>query len=377
MKFVATCAAGFEQVVVELLNRETKSHINVLLAEDGLLYFSADLSPQIVKGLDYVNNSFQVLSTIQGTGRTGIDAILADLLRARDWMPAVKRATLGGRRTFRLVLSDENRLVSGNPSLLGQLISAVEGATRLVYRPRGGDTEFWVLRRRSGMAFFCLRLSQRSATERTLEKGQLRPELAELLCHLSEPTKRDIFMDPFAGNGGIVLTRLRHPYNMIFAFDSDENHVNQLKMNVRSKAQRARARGGPVIVRVEDARTLGSINDGFIDKIVSDPPWGLYDQTLGDLVAFYRGVIREMARVTKRGGIVVLLLARTEALEQVVAEIGDGFRQERRLDILVSGKKAMVVKWRRMIAQRELSSPQERSEVNATTTQSTPEPSQQ
>lgn len=348
LRFLATCAAGFEKVVIELLERESNSKIAVLLSEEGFLHFSADLSPQTVKEVDYVNNSFVVLCTIEARVGASIDSILAELLRTRNWISAIKRSTQGRRRTFRIVLSDENRLVSGNPSQLGQLISVVEGATRLAYRPRGGDTEFWVIRRRSGTAFFCLRLSQRPATERALEKGQLRPELAKLLCHLSEPARADVFLDPFAGSGGIVLTRLRDPYNMIFAFDADEDKVAKLKLAVRSKDQRTKARGGPTIVRTEDARTLTSIEDGFIDKIVSDPPWGLYDQTLGDVGDFYRSVIPQLIRVTKPGGVIVLLLARTDALEKVVAEVGDDLRLERRLDVLVSGKKAMVLKWRRV-----------------------------
>ena len=102
-------------------------------------------------------------------------------------------------------------------------------------------------------------------------------------------------------------------------------------------------------MRTADARALHAISDGFIDKIATDPPWGLFDQTIGDMDAFYQAVFRELLRVTKPGGIIVLLLGRTAAAERLVAAASGQRQLVQRYDILLSGKKAMVVKYQRAV----------------------------
>jgi SAM-dependent methyltransferase len=332
---------------MELLHRDCGSKLKVLIEEEGMVVFDTLASESAVTGLTYVNNAFVVVSTLKRGADSGIDSLLSDLLIHREWLEPLRQIVGRKRRTFRFVLSDKNRLVSGNGAVLSQVIRMVERTTSLSYRARGGDTEFWVLRRRSGVAFLCMRLTRRLATERSLERGGLRPEITEILCQMSEPARADIVMDPFAGSGSIVLARRQQPYNMIFGFDRSEENVIKLKHRLRLASASSRSRGGPVIVRKEDALTLPSIKDGFVDKVISDPPWGLFDQTIGDIHDFYVKAIQQMIRVTKRGGLIVLLIGRTENLEEFPAEARKELKLERRLDILLSGQKAMVVKWRR------------------------------
>ena len=345
MTFLVSCAAGFESIVSELLRRDFGSTLTALTEEEGMVVFDGQFNETALKQLTYVNNAFVVLTRLRAA--TGVDSLLSQLLSNREWLRALRLAVGRNRRTFRFMLSDENRLVSGSRTLLAEIIRSVETAAGLSYRPRGGDTELWVIRRRSGAAFLSMRLSRRSGGERVLERGELRPELSELLCQMSEPLRTDIVMDPFAGSGSIVLARRIHPYNMIFSFDSSDDNIVRLKRRLREGEGKSKRRAGPVIVRREDALTLKSIEDGFIDKIITDPPWGSYDRSIDDIQSFYRQAISQMIRVTKVGGVIILLVGRTECLERAATESRSELSLEQRLDILVSGKKAMVLKWRR------------------------------
>ena len=93
---------------------------------------------------------------------------------------------------------------------------------------------------------------------------------------------------------------------------------------------------------------MASLEDGFVDRVVTDPPWGSFDVTIGDLENFYNATFREIRRVTKVGAVIVLLLGRTEEGERAVARGLDGVELVGRYDVLVAGRKAMVVKWRRV-----------------------------
>ena len=173
MTYLVSCVVGLEPVVIELLNREGAGAIEVLLVEEGIVVFAGNMAPEAVRRLNYVNNSFLLLAQFAAPRQAGFAALLGRLLARQEWVEVLQRSSTLGFRTFRLMLSDENHLRSGDVALLARLTRLIETASGLERRLRGGDTEFWVLRRRSGMVFFALRLSQRAASERSLQRGEL------------------------------------------------------------------------------------------------------------------------------------------------------------------------------------------------------------
>ena len=342
MDYLVSCIAGLEHLVAELVQRDLE-HTSLTRVEAGLVSISGRFPPGSLASLSYVNNSFAVLRSFD---HGNIDSVLRQLVRDRTWVALARRA-LGKARRFRLMLSNENHLVGGDPHARGEVIGAIETNCSVSYAPRGGGAEFWLLRRRSGSVHFCIRVSRRTATEKTLAQGELRPELAELLCELSEPTADDVFLDPFAGSGAIVFARTRRPYNLAFAFDQDVDKSRAIRQRVKELKRKGMLRGGPIVARSEDARAMASFEDGFVHRVVTDPPWGHFSNETWDLRSLYKAIMGEFTRVTRVGGIVVLLLGRTEEAEHVVAAAHRGLDFDSRVDILVSGKKAIIARWRR------------------------------
>ena len=76
-----------------------------------------------------------------------------------------------------------------------------------------------------------------------------------------------------------------------------------------------------------------------MDAIITDPPWGYYEE-IEDIQVFYRGMFASFRRVLKPRGQVVLLSARKREAEAAAQEMGFPLRQ--RYDTLVNGKKAAV-----------------------------------
>lgn len=172
-----------------------------------------------------------------------------------------------------------------------------------------------------------------------MTKGELRPELANLLCLISEPQKTDTFLDPFCGFGAIPIERAKNfPFGKVIASDIDLNNINLLKEKTKQKIQ----------IENWDALNLKEIEDSSIHKIVTDPPWGVYKQEGIDLISFYLKMLKEFYRILKPNGLLVLLTGRKLEIEKIINSSASLFLLEKKYNILVSGKKANVYKFRKL-----------------------------
>ncbi|PID30130.1 hypothetical protein CR983_03265 [Candidatus Saccharibacteria bacterium] len=184
-----------------------------------------------------------------------------------------------------------------------------------------------------------LRLSRQRSTEAALQPGELRPQLAYLLNWLSEPAPSELCLDPFCGYGALAISRTTLTSNgLIMASDSDADKVERLKARVKQLGLKKR-----IVVRAGDATNLQRYNDNSIDRIVTDPPWGMFD-SIDDLAGLYDRFLDEFYRVVKPGGIIVLLTARADLLQASHAKLAQKAELANSYHILVSGKKATVFK---------------------------------
>ena len=100
-------------------------------------------------------------------------------------------------------------------------------------------------------------------------EGSVSVELAAMLVAASRPAAADVFLDPFAGSGSLVAARLQYPAKQLWYSDLHlREHRADLDDLVRSKRVRLIA---------EDALTLPSFADRLLDMVVTDPPWGEYE----------------------------------------------------------------------------------------------------
>ena len=80
-----------------------------------------------------------------------------------------------------------------------------------------------------------------------------------------------------------------------------------------------------------------------MNKIITDPPWGIYKEDKRDYVEFYSKVLREFERVLIPNGIAVILTARKDGFIKALKSMPN-LNLEKDYHILVSGKKAGVYK---------------------------------
>jgi len=315
-KYFSTFASGLEPVIEELLKRIQNS-VKVELLLDGLVVYSSESPKDTIKRIKFFNNSFVLLRFFPDKSRVSVEKMMTTI--AKDGLKTGINIP-GNIRTFRVVTSSENKSVSVNPRLMIEVEKVIGRQFRLRVDRSKPDVQFWFLTRSEGCGFFGMRLTQHPDFGKVLAKGELRPEITDVMCLLSEPNKDDIFLDPFAGSGAIARARMNYPHTKIIAGDINPKTPNILKL---------------------DATKLESLGNESIDKIVTDPPWGLFDEKV-DIKNLYPEMLDSFYRVIRKKGIVVILVGDREFFETLLEDFKEKFQLKQKLHVLISGKKAGI-----------------------------------
>jgi predicted RNA methylase len=324
-QYYSTFPAGFEPAVEEFIARDVPGAQVLRMLEGAVEYKRRGVLKEFPR---WLNNSYLCLTTFPRAPKDPIqDMVRLALQRGVD--PDVIRAHLpSGAATFRAMFMLGGGLAHAGLKTMAKAEEFIAASSGLRPGPAKPDVEFWFLYRREGVGFLLMRLTRHRDYAGQFEAGELRPDVAHLLCRLSNPKPGDVFLDPFAGYGGIAKARLAYPAGEIVAGDVAPQPALQQALKGAANARAVRM----------DALDMRGVRSGSVDAIVCDPPWGLYAK-LPEPAAFYGKFASEARRVLKKGGRLVMLTALKKEAE---AALGLGFTVEGRLDVLVSGRKAAV-----------------------------------
>lgn len=328
--YFSTFISGIQEFIPEVLEKNVQNLKIVMLLDGGVLYTSSS-GIESIKNLRFFNNSFAVIRTFKDLDLDSMAKGAFDERGVEDSIKNILHESSG--KTFRIITSNENQLVSIDKKLVNKIENKITRYGLNVDRS-APDIEFWFLQRSERVGFFMIRLTKHRAYEKVLQKGELRPEVSDIMCLLSEPDRKDVMMDPFCGYGAVIIDRTKMPYEKVIGIDSDRKKVFDLKRKVRKRG---------VEIFSSNSLDLSRILAGSIDKIVTDPPWGIYEKI--NSKAFYERMLKEFLRVLRPGGILVLLTSQKELTPELAKKIG--FRIEGNFNILVSGKKAALFKMRK------------------------------
>lgn len=322
MLFYATFISGFDPFVAKLMHRDG---MNVVRMMDGAVEFESEAIPT---DIPYLNNIFVILRRLN---HMNLSRLAQDILAK-----PIERLNIHRPKNFRIFISQENELVSLPGNIMHDLVDVFAHAAAAPFSPRQAEAEFWLQSRSEGVSYCLYRLT---SVKKHCSKGELRPELATLLCEASEPQADDIVLDPFAGSGSIPFarSRLRQSFHGIFASEIRSELVDAIKKKLKgihnSKMQRS------FFVRQQDF-LVNTFQSDYFTTIITDPPWGIYEPISAD---FYPSVLKEFARLLKPNGRLILLTA----YPGISGIMPPQFKPITEYHILVSGQKATVFSWKK------------------------------
>jgi tRNA (guanine6-N2)-methyltransferase len=304
-KYFATFPAGFYEIIAKHLKSFELRQLTIIDHDDSSVVFESNFSISKLVELRYFTNVFMIANSAK--------------LPLRD-------------RGFRLAL-----LKNGEPSMLAPdkrnaLLQDIAANYALDPKTHPTRNEFFIIERSKSPEFLAYRLPRPRFKWEKLQPGELRPEVAHLLCLAAGLKSKHIVLDPFAGFGAIPFEAVRgFGCERVFAVDS-QNLIGRREHQI-------------VDWELGDATDLGSTKDQSIDRIITDPPWGEFGAETDALHALYTRFGAQAVRVLKKGGVAIILTSFVGG-ESILSNT-DGLELVKKWNVLISGKKATVFKFQK------------------------------
>lgn len=331
-EYISTFTTGFSNLIPGVLNKLLPGS-KILKVYDGLVSYIYDGNEENVQCVLVFNNSFLVIRKYQGRD-CELNAMAKNIISVKR-LPA-------SRKTFRVRYSINNQFVSIDKSYTRKIEENICRLTNARIDRVSPQIEYWFIKRSENIGFFCRLLNKRRHTEKDLNKGELRPELAYLICMLGKLTKDSIVLDPFVGYGSIPKQIKKYfPYKKILVSDLSGCCIDELRKRFR--------KDNKIQVSVRNALDMRDIITSSIDVIITDPPWGYYED-IDNIELFYYNMLAEFNRVQKDEGIAVVLSARKSEFEDAINKSKYFIVSQN--DTLVNGKKAAVYVMRKRCEQQ-------------------------
>ena len=195
-EFISSFITGFLNVVSEDLPRRLPG-VKILNCYDGLIHYKFDGDSHQLEKIIYFNNTFFVLKTMKGKG-LNFNSLVGSVCSSKGYF-------LVNKGSFRVRFQQENQFAKVDKNLTRRVEEYVTRNSRLTLDRLSPTTEIWFSIRREGFAFCGELISKREFTEKNLNKGELRPEIAYLMCCFAHVQSEDVVLEPFCGYGSIPI----------------------------------------------------------------------------------------------------------------------------------------------------------------------------
>ena len=339
--YISSYVSGFQSIVKELL-LGLLHDVKIVNLYDGVVVYRTNKSLDVIKSSGFLNNTFLVIDTFKKGNKVSIENCMKDFVKIKKYEQEARTYLKTNKfRTFRIITSVEGKLKSVDKNILRNAENKVSKDYNVVPNRVKPEVEFWFLTRSEGVCYFLLRLTKHKSFDKTLQKGELRPDIASILCLMSEPKKQDVFWDPFCGYGAIPIQRLKfNNCEKVYSTDIESEKVNFVK----NKVNHSKINKNKVSVEKVDFFHNNKFKYNSIDKIVTDPPWGDYEILNGRAIDYYKKFMMKCSGYLKDSGILVFISSKKDEIDEVLSEMQEVFIVKNKLDILLSGKKVGVYK---------------------------------
>jgi tRNA G10 N-methylase Trm11 len=408
--YCATFVSGGQQIIERQLKKKPKDRFRIVEVLDGMVVFETDYTPHELRQMRFLTNIFVILNGLYFKEDMSFENLFKRFINDGVHNKSHIKTLLGKHReTFKIVVSENNQTIGFDRVYLQKAETVVEKDLGMKLSVREPQRELWFMRRnktrveksehgagvdevdeewnaavakataeknmdKSGVnknspnepeqtamgeilehgnkniRLICaLRLTQLSEDKKFHRAGELSPEIAELLILESNPTPKDIILDPFCGYGGILKERVHfNAYRKAIGVDSHERAIEGIhkelnrQINTRKNIQLI---FGDFFDQDEKVIPKSSIT-----KIITDPPWTSFrgksvfkDHAFENNQIDYSEMLKKFEFVLMKGGkAVILIVGDKEEFKNNLFNFQKTMKLDRVSHILVSGKKAGI-----------------------------------
>lgn len=321
-RYIATFPTGAQEVVTRILSQQL-TNVQIEDLCNNLVVFSSTSPNEQAASLLCLNNVFLLMGKFGSSEMQDFDRIVDWITQRGRFQDALGQyLQQGEKQKYRIYFFQDTKSIS-LPSLQIKLKNWISRRFGLQYSAGAADIEVWVIRRKEGFSTIGVRLTKKQDYQQVLPPGELRPEVAYILAWLAKPKYTDVVLDPFCGHGAIPKAMLDN-FQIKKVIASDLNIGKFMFRHPKLEIHRA------------DFTALDFVADNSVDKIVTDPPWGIADGTNLDYLEVFN-VLR--SKLTHKGIAVVLLHSEIDVHNPTRMA---GLEVNEAHDIIVGGKWAKI-----------------------------------
>ncbi len=259
--YFSTFTTGLHEIIPEVMKSKL-GVLQIIHLSDGLVIYNTNASWQIVRDLPFFTNSFILIKSFK---HSNLNSLYQWTIGNCLFVKHIKSFFAGHRTSVRIMASVNNQTITIRDVVRKQIEHELIQNRDIVIDRQNPKFEIWFIERADGTCLIGIRFTTHSKRQ-DIPKGELHPEIIYAMNYLSDPSDKDIFLDPFCGSGVIPIQRAQNfPYTRIIASDTDTNLIKGRLKLIKRKLH-------DFDVIQEDATKLKSIKNNSINKIVSDPP---------------------------------------------------------------------------------------------------------
>lgn len=238
--------------------------------------------------------------------------------------------------SYRIIFNDGNPNPSTEEKLLIEQI--YNRLSKYIKIDKGSPTSEIQISTKQGQSGIFIRVGNTREGSDILQSNSLRKEIAYIMNYLSEPSKKDTFIDPFCGGGIIPISRgLFWDYDKIIASDIDTSKIQRKLINIGFKTRSFKVLGCSI-------NNLSTTTDMKFNKIVTDIPWGKMSK-IEDLEELYITFIRTSEDILVNKSIIVILIEDFKSFDTLLRQYSKYLKLTNKLNIQVSGKNSYICKY--------------------------------